>query len=172
MNLILYLAFNFCIYGYLGWALENLFSCFVNGKMQEEGFLNSPFKPMYAFAMTMLIYFNKRIDNDFILLLLCLVIPTAVEFITGIIMRYYFNKDYWDYSKIKLNFKGIICLDFSLYWVLLSFFVLKTIQQFIIDNIYRIFSSALIVIVPLQIAIILIDFIMTIRKFNIQKKAI
>ena len=93
MNLILYLAFNFCIYGYLGWALENLFSYFVNGKMQEEGFLNSPFKPMYAFAMTMLIYFNKRIDNDFILLLLCLVIPTAVEFITGIIMRYYFNKD-------------------------------------------------------------------------------
>ena len=65
MNLILYLAFNFCIYGYLGWALENLFSYFVNGKMQEEGFLNSPFKPMYAFAMTMLIYFNKRIDNDF-----------------------------------------------------------------------------------------------------------
>ena len=36
MNLILYLAFNFCIYGYLGWALENLFSYFVNGKMQEE----------------------------------------------------------------------------------------------------------------------------------------
>ena len=172
MNLILYLAFNFCIYGYLGWALENLFSYFANGKMEEEGFLNSPFKPMYAFAMTMLIYFNKRIDNDFILLLLCLVIPTAVEFITGIIMRYYFNKDYWNYSKIKLNFKGIICLDFSLYWVLLSFFVLKTIQPFIIDNAYRIFASALIVIVPLQIFIILIDFIMTIRKFNLHKKAI
>ena len=139
MNLILYLAFNFCIYGYLGWALENLFSYFVNGKMEEEGFLNSPFKPMYAFAMTMLIYFNK---------------------------------DYWNYSKIKLNFKGIICLDFSLYWVLLSFFVLKTIQPFIIDNAYRIFASALIVIVPLQIFIILIDFIMTIRKFNLHKKAI
>lgn len=51
-------------------------------------------------------------------------------------------------------------------------FVLKTIQPFIIDNAYRIFASALIVIVPLQIFIILIDFIMTIRKFNLHKKAI
>ena len=96
MNLILYLAFNFCIYGYLGWALENLFSYFVNGKMQEEGFLNSPFKPMYAFAMTMLIYFNKRIDNDFILLrpffffnlIFYILKPYEVNFIYFILLFY------------------------------------------------------------------------------------
>ena len=172
MDSILYLVFNFVVYGYLGWGLENVFSYFVHGKVQEEGFLYSPFKPMYAFAMSILIYLNSIFKNNLILLFMCLIIPTSIEFITGVIMRYYFNKDYWDYSKVKHNYKGIICLEFSLYWTLLSFFTIKIIQPFIIDKVFEIFNLVWIIVLPVQIILLLIDFIMTLRRFIAYKKII
>lgn len=172
MNFNLYLVFNFFIYGYLGWVLENVFSYFTKGKMQEDGFLYSPFKPMYAFAMTVLIYLNSTINNYFIILLLCLVVPTSIELITGLIMRYYFRKDYWDYSKVKYNFKGIICLDFSIYWIALSFFTLKVIQPLIIDNLFNKFNFIWVIIIPLQGFVLLMDFVMTLKKFNLNKRII
>ena len=45
-------------------------------------------------------------------------IITAVELITGLI----FNKNLsvWDYSKLPFNFKGQICLSFSLVWAVLT----------------------------------------------------
>ena len=40
--------YNFFIYGFLGWILENVFSYAVTGHYKEEGFLIGPFKPMYS----------------------------------------------------------------------------------------------------------------------------
>ena len=39
MDLLLYFTFNFFIYGFIGWILENCFSYFKTGHMQKEGFL-------------------------------------------------------------------------------------------------------------------------------------
>ena len=43
MDLLLYYGFIFVSYGYLGWGLENLFSYYVHGHRQEEGFLHGYF---------------------------------------------------------------------------------------------------------------------------------
>ena len=45
-------------------------------------------------------------------------ICTAGELLTGLV----FNRDYaiWDYRELPLNFRGQICLPFSLLWVPLS----------------------------------------------------
>ena len=172
MDLLLYYGFNFAIYGYLGWGLENLFSFYVHGHRQEEGFLYSYFKPMYAFAMTILIYLNKEIHNYLLMLLLCLVIPTVIEFITGVLMRNYFNKDYWDYSEVRFNYKGIICLGFSIYWMALSFFAIKIIQPFIIDYIFKLFIPLWKVLLPIQIIVLIVDFVLTLRRFSLKKKII
>lgn len=170
MDFILYLAFNFTIYGYLGWCLENAFSYFTRGSMQKDGFLYSPFKPMYALAMMILIYLNTVVKSNFILLIFCLVIPTTIEFITGVMMRNAFNKDYWDYSKAKYNYKGIICLEFSLYWVLLAFLTVKIIQPFIIDKVFKILAPVWLIILPIQVTVLVEDFLMTVRRFSIHKK--
>lgn len=51
------------------------------------------------------------------------IIITILELITGLL----FNQNYhiWDYRNIPLNFKGQICLPFSVVWCLLSFVAIK-----------------------------------------------
>lgn len=47
-------------------------------------------------------------------------IATSIEFIVGMIDRLLLHLYMWDYSSIPFNYKGIICLPFSLAWCALS----------------------------------------------------
>lgn len=51
------------------------------------------------------------------------IIITILELITGLL----FNRQYhiWDYRNIPFNYKGQICLPFSVVWCLLSFVAIK-----------------------------------------------
>ncbi len=48
------------------------------------------------------------------------VFVTFIELIFGIIFNIILKKGVWDYSKMPFNFKGQICLLYSLFWVVLS----------------------------------------------------
>ena len=45
---------------------------------------------------------------------------TMLEFVVGLLDRIYFHQQMWDYSEEFLNFQGVICLRFSIYWCLLT----------------------------------------------------
>lgn len=45
---------------------------------------------------------------------------TALEFITGCIVNLWLGWKVWDYSRLPYNFKGQICLIFSVAWFFLS----------------------------------------------------
>lgn len=47
---------------------------------------------------------------------------TALELVFGIIFNIILKKNVWDYSKLPFNFKGQVCLLYSLFWVVLSLF--------------------------------------------------
>ena len=57
MNWLLFYVFNFVLYSFLGWILEEVYSYFTFGYFKEHGFLNVPFKPMYGIALFILIMF-------------------------------------------------------------------------------------------------------------------
>ena len=173
MDLILYFTFNFFIYGIVGWILENCFSYFKTGHMQRDGFLHMPFKPMYAIAMSILVICSKVSTIDmYTLLTLCLIVPTFVEFITGLIMRGYFKKDYWDYSDLKGNYKGIICIGFSFIWMILSFVGVKYLQVYIIDSFYNTIQQYWSNLWYLFIIALVLDDINTIKGFKVKRKSI
>src|SRR5471030_2604065 len=91
---------------------------------------------MYGIAFTLLILCNVILDiNGIPLVLLCFLIPTTVEYISGYILNHIFNKVYWDYSHLKYNIHGFVTLKFSLYWTLLSFIGIYFLQP-IVYNIY------------------------------------
>jgi len=62
-------------------------------------------------------------------LIACLGI-TSIEFISGIIVNKWLQWRVWDYSYLEYNLGGQICLEFSFYWLLLSFIVI-IIYEFI-----------------------------------------
>lgn len=158
--------YNFFIYGFLGWVLENVFSYVVTGHYQEDGFLNGPFKPMYAIAMAWIIQLYKYFPNKIFLLFISILIPTTVEYITGIMMRKYFNKDYWDYSNEKYNYKGIICLRFSIAWSIISILTTVFIHPFLIIRIYYIIKPVWPILVILLITLLAFDETYTFIKFK------
>lgn len=159
------LLYYFFIYGFIGWILENIFCYVTKGHFQKEGFLIGPFKPMYAIGVVSIIVLYRCLPNRVSLLLISLLIPTIVEFITGIIMRRYFDKNYWDYSNEKFNYKGIICLRFSLAWVILSIFTLEILNPYIIEFIYSLIRKQWGVISIILVALLVIDEFFTLKGF-------
>jgi uncharacterized membrane protein len=45
---------------------------------------------------------------------------TGIELITGFIVNRKLKLKVWDYSKLPLNFKGQICIGYSVLWYILS----------------------------------------------------
>lgn len=136
MDWFLYLLFNFCLYSFFGWVLEEVYCFVTRGYFKSDGFLKGPFKPMYGFAISILVYCYKGLEiRGFFLMILLITLPTLIEFISGYGLKRYFGKVYWDYSKIRFNFMGIICARFSGYWSILAVLDLAYIQP-LIDRLY------------------------------------
>ena len=49
----------------------------------------------------------------------CLVI-TILELVFGLVLNIVLKLDVWDYSNLKFNFLGQICLKYSIFWFFLS----------------------------------------------------
>ncbi|MDZ4956887.1 hypothetical protein GNF51_13945, partial [Clostridium perfringens] len=102
MAVINFILFNFVLYSVAGWLIEGIYSYIVSGKFKKEGFMKGPYKPMYGIAFTSLVVCNEYFNfNIIVTLLLFLVIPTSVEFISGYLLKEIFNKQYWDYSNLR-----------------------------------------------------------------------
>lgn len=124
------LGFYFLLYSLFGWLLENVYSWFAQGVFWKEGFLKSPFKPMYGVAPLLLLMLCRESagTRPWIAAALCLLIPTIVEGISGYLLLTLFGRRWWDYSGLRFQLAGHICLRFSLYWGILSALLLKVLH--------------------------------------------
>ena len=166
MDVKFYLLFNFIIYSFIGWIIEEVYSFIITGKFKREGFLIGPFKPMYGIAFTSLIICNEVLGiNGVSLILLCLLIPTTVEYISGYILRHVFNKNYWNYSNFKYNLYGYVTISFSFYWMILSFIGLYFFQP-ALYKIYSLSEEFLIIVACIFSLILMLDLTVTLQQFK------
>ena len=166
MKIIFYLLFNFILYSFFGWVIEEIYSFIITGEFKKDGFLNGPFKPMYGIAVTYLIFCNEILDiNEFSLILLCFLIPTTVEYISGSALKYIFNRSYWDYSSFKYNLHGFITLKFSLYWTVLSYIGVYFLQP-VVYFFYKEYEKNLLIGIFLFSIVLLIDLFLTLQNFK------
>ncbi|MED3575310.1 putative ABC transporter permease [Cytobacillus praedii] len=128
MNEVALIIYFFTIYSLMGWLLENCYNLIINRKFFKPNFFFGPFKPMYGFAPLLLVYLVTPETNWMIVILLCFLIPTFVEYVSGVLLQKFFNRQWWDYSSLPLQLHGHICLPFSICWVALSFVCLKFIH--------------------------------------------
>lgn len=172
MNWLIYLTFNFILYSFLGWCLEEGYLYFRTGYFKKDGFLRGTFKPMYGFAISIIIYIYSVLKVKGLVLVLCfIVVPTAVEYISGYGLKKLFYKEYWTYKDIKSNFQGIICLRFSLYWSLLTCFVIVAMQP-VVETIYFKFMNFIYFITPIFMIYILIDFLVTLKLLSYKRTTV
>lgn len=163
---MVYLIFNFILYSFLGWGIEEAYSFMVTGELKKEGFLNGPFKPMYGIAFTYLIFCNEMLGIDGgALTILCFLIPTTVEYISGSALKYIFDESYWDYSNFKYNLHGFITIKFSIYWTLLSYIGIYFLQP-AVYVFYKKYEENLLMGIFLFLIVLIIDLFLTLKNFK------
>ena len=114
------IIFYFIIYSFLGWCLESIYKTIILRKLTNSGFLYGPFCPMYGIGAVIMIMAGKISNNMFVIFLMALVIFTVWEYLVAIVLEKLFKTKYWDYSELKFNFQGRICLKNSIYWGILG----------------------------------------------------
>ncbi len=111
----------FFLYSFIGWCIEVCYAAFRNRKFINRGFVNSPLCPIYGFGSILFaIFLPELTENLFFLFLGGVILATLLEYSAGMLMEKIFRKKLWDYSAIKYNLSGYVCLRYSLLWGLLA----------------------------------------------------
>lgn len=157
------IIYFFTIYSLFGWLLENFHSLFTRRLFLKPNFFLGPFKPMYGFAPVLLVYFISPQTNWAFALFLCFLIPTVIEYVSGLLLERLSRKKWWDYSAISLNIQGHICLTYSLCWIFLSYICVYFLHPKIEISFQRL-EPIVLKIWPLLLAYFLAEFLLAIRR--------
>lgn len=124
--IVLKYLFIFGLFSVVGWVLELIYRSIINKKIINPGFMSGCVVPLYGFGAVILNSICnlfvpiKSLYKVIIIFVLSIILLSILECITGYILIKFFNLRLWDYSKHKYNYKGFICIEFSLIWGCLS----------------------------------------------------
>lgn len=122
-------------YSLLGFILESVVYKISNASDHSSIFYG-PYTLVYGFGVLfcILIYNKLSLDNNifsiFLYYIIFTIITTTTEFIGGNIINYFLKIDKWNYTKHKYHFGKYICLDYAIYWGILSLFTILNLHPF------------------------------------------
>ena len=114
----------FFIYSFLGWMLETIVAAVRQKRFVNRGLVNAPFCIIYGFAAVSVTVFCMEL-RGFWLFAVSMVITTLIEWVAGHWIERVYHERWWDYSKIKVNLDGYICLPASILWGVLSVIIVR-----------------------------------------------
>jgi uncharacterized membrane protein len=121
--MLIKLIIEFLFFSFIGWILDSVYRTIIDKRIVNAGyFRNLPICPIYGFGALSLIYFIELTQGMDILVraIIFMIVLDLVEYIGAIFSEKILNVKLWDYSDLKLNLQGRICLMHSIFWVILS----------------------------------------------------
>ncbi len=120
------LIWFFFFYSFIGWCGEVSVSAIRRKRFVNRGFVSAPLCPVYGIgAVSYAVFLPELSENLFFLFLGGMILGAFIEFVTGLCLEKIFHKKWWDYSKIRLNFEGYVCLRYSLVWGLFAVMLVR-----------------------------------------------
>lgn len=172
MNLSFYdFCWLFFIYGFLGWCAEVGFAAIDEGRFVNRGFLNGPICPIYGVGVILIILILTTYTRHILTLFFgSMILATALEYLTGWFLERVFHAKWWDYTKYPFNYRGYICLEFSLLWGFAATFMVKLVHPAIVKLIHLTPPVLGMFLLLLLFGLILADFIATLASIrNLQR---
>ena len=82
-----------------------------------------PFNALYGAGFVIFYIGNYllRKRNVFVRAFILTIVATVLELICGLMLREFLGMRAWNYTKCYLNYKGLICPKYSMYWLAASF---------------------------------------------------
>lgn len=145
--------FYFWFWSIFGWILEVVDRTLETGGFENRGFMNGPYCPIYGVGVIGIYTLLSPIENPMLVFILSSLMCTVFELAVGLLLQALFHAKWWDYSDMKFNFMGYVCLRNSLFWGVACLIVIKIAQPavaagvshipFAVGNIAAVFMTIL-----------------------------
>ncbi len=115
----IYVCAAFASFSVLGWLVEVCYRSARAGRFVNPGLLTGPYLILYGTGALLLIGAGGLLSGTGIVVRAAayLVLLSGLELASGLMARRMFSLRLWDYSDERFNYRGHICLKFSLYWL-------------------------------------------------------
>lgn len=165
--------FIFALFSIVGWILELVYRSLTTKKLVNPGFMSGCVVPLYGMGAIILNLVCILISKSnfeykiFLVFIIATLLLTILEFICGFICLKYFHLRLWDYKRFKINYKGFVCLEFSLIWGLLGLLYYLVIYPSIDTFCLNFINSNLgIFLLGIFLGIFIIDLSVSIKLLN------
>ena len=118
------LLWMFFIYSFLGWLFETVSASLKQKKFANRGLVNGPFCVLYGITAVIITVGLQELTGVW-LFLFAMIYATVVEWIAGHLIELAFKERWWDYSNVKWNFDGYVCVPVSVFWGFLGYVIVK-----------------------------------------------
>lgn len=152
----------FFLYSFAGWCVEVCYAALRRRRFVNRGFVNSPFCPIYGFGSALFAVFLPELTSrPFFLFLGGMLLATVLEYSTGMLMEKIFRKKLWDYSDIKYNLGGYVCVRYALLWGALALLTMLVTNPLLCGLFRMIPGPVTLAVQWTASALLLLDFITT-----------
>ncbi|MCI8622891.1 MAG: hypothetical protein HFG26_04435 [Provencibacterium sp.] len=164
---------SFCVYSFLGWVCETLYCSAGRRQFVNRGFLAGPVCPVYGFGALAVLYLLGPFTRWPVLLFLtAMVVTSALEYLTGLLLERLFHTKWWDYSGRRFNLHGRVCLRNSLLFGLIATVMALFIDPAVQRELWRLPLPAAAALAFLLAAVFLADTVRSARSaFALSQKA-
>lgn len=154
--------FSYCIlffiFSFLGWLMEVVLTYITDKRLVNRGFLLGPYCPIYGLGcITLYISLSNYTNNLLVLFILTLFTCSLLEYLTSYVMEKIFNLRWWDYSHMKYNINGRICLETMVPFSILGVLTIKYAIPFFLSIINKLSIQTKLIISIILISILTID---------------
>lgn len=155
----------FLFWGFAGWLVECIDMRIEAGEFQNRGFLHMPFCPIYGIGMAAGAAALSSIKNSYMgLFVFGVLFCSAVEYVVGGMLEYLFHSKWWDYSHMRFNIKGRVCLRNAVLFGFGAIVVFRFAQPMVESAISRIPLEMKTAITAIFSIVFLIDFASSARR--------
>jgi len=151
-------------YSFLGWAYESVLRSVLKKRLVNSGFLTGPICPIYGFgALSVILVLYQRVDNIALIFLFSMILTSAIEYITAVLLEKLFHAKWWDYSQLRFNFQGRVSLVGTIVFGALSVLLIKFVHPFVSGHIHAVSDRVQIWIAGIIFITLLFDVYMNVR---------
>lgn len=118
------LLWLFFLYSFLGWILETVVAATKQKQFVNRGLVNGPFCVLYGVTGSIISVYLQELSGVW-LFLGSMILATVAEWIAGHLIEKLYHERWWDYSHIRWNLDGYICLPISAVWGALGYVTVK-----------------------------------------------
>lgn len=161
---ICYLCLMFLFYSAFGYFIEITYCSYRSKKLIcNRGFLIGPYLPIYgSSSVLMYMFLYKYQDDPITLFVMACFICSVMEFLTSLVLEKIFKVRWWDYSNIRFNLDGRICLLNSILFGLGGVLIIYVLNPLILPIFDSMSENFLIILTLILMAIFIIDFIISV----------